>query len=285
MTCAIPNITIDFSENLFIQSGPNVFNDWQRVTKEVLGCLIAGELMRMSFCSNALLLRKESPHKQLLLANYLLDTFKKPSIYARFSETTLFATAWEFMRIINQRGLCTKMIYYYITSESSEFIPRILDECTEVTDLISIKATFPDDFVYTPSRPFKVAVLRISLTPTNWLNLQHFLSCREISVSFSMSSNRDPQLFNTFFRNWLDSDSPLKRFLYFQRDIAFAPIINGLSNEGINEGFNNEWIEVKRRDGSEFVIGRDLNYIYIMTKHNHLEHMWRQEQFDPDDFE
>uniref|UniRef100_A0A1I7UTQ7 FBA_2 domain-containing protein n=1 Tax=Caenorhabditis tropicalis TaxID=1561998 RepID=A0A1I7UTQ7_9PELO len=236
--------------------------------------------MSLSLYPDGVSLQDQSLQKQLLLAQYVLDTFTKLSIHVILYDPILPSTALELMKLINQQEISIKSFYYDIEAESSEFIPRILDECIEVTESILILGSFPDDFVYTPPRPFKVKELRVS-ERTNWLNLESFMNCRRISLQLGKNTNRTPQSWNTFFRNWLESDSRLEDFLCITvKESDFPLIVDGLTNEGIKERWQGtlEWVDVKRRDGSEFVIGRNLNDIHFMTKQAHLEYLLKQEQ-------
>uniref|UniRef100_A0A1I7UEF1 F-box domain-containing protein n=1 Tax=Caenorhabditis tropicalis TaxID=1561998 RepID=A0A1I7UEF1_9PELO len=261
------HFSFELSGELHISLGPYTYYSVLKAD-EVLDCLVAGEVMRLSFSSVRVFLREDSPQKQLLLINHMLDTFKKQSICVILFDPTLPVSALEFMKMVNQRKLLINSFYYHIESDSSEYIPRILDECTEVTDYISMGAVFPDDFVYTPPRQFKVKQLSVS-KKTNWLNLESFMSCRSISLH----SNRTPQSLNTFFRNWLESDSPLEYFSCISgKDSDFAPMVDGLSNDGIKKRYTTEeWVDVKRRDGLEFVIARSQDTIRIWNKQTHLD--------------
>uniref|UniRef100_A0A1I7UTQ8 F-box domain-containing protein n=1 Tax=Caenorhabditis tropicalis TaxID=1561998 RepID=A0A1I7UTQ8_9PELO len=281
---AVPiELSFQLASILYIHSKPYDISDPIRESKvndEASDHLIRGEKMSLSLYPDGVSLQDQSLQKQLLLAQYVLDTFTKLSIHAIFSEPILPSTALEFMKLINQKKASIQSFYYDIDSESSEFIPRILDECIEVTDSILIHADFPDDFIYTPPRPFKVRELRVS-ERTNWLNLESFMNCRRISLQLGKNTNRTPQSWNTFFRNWLESDTRLEDFsCIYVEDTDFPLIVDGLSNEGTKERFGGaeEWIDVKRRDGSEFVIGRSLNAIHIWTKQAHLKHLLKQEE-------
>uniref|UniRef100_A0A1I7UTP1 F-box domain-containing protein n=1 Tax=Caenorhabditis tropicalis TaxID=1561998 RepID=A0A1I7UTP1_9PELO len=241
---------------------------------------IGGEEIRLSFLSNTICLQQKTIQKRLLLANCVLDIFNKPTISKSFQNPTVPSSAIKFMKMINQRKLCIKSFDYSITTPSSEFIKQILNECTEVTDSVSMDAEFPDDFVYIPPRPFKTTKLYVIFTiSTNWLNLEYFMNCRRITLHIGANSNRTPKSWNTFLRNWIDSDSPLEDFAFYYIERSnFLLIVNGLSNEGIQQRGDDEWIDVKRKNGSEFVIGRNGGCIYIWTKQAHLEHLRRQEQ-------
>uniref|UniRef100_A0A1I7UTN3 FBA_2 domain-containing protein n=1 Tax=Caenorhabditis tropicalis TaxID=1561998 RepID=A0A1I7UTN3_9PELO len=211
-----------------------------------------------------------------MLAHHLLDTFKKTFIHISFSDKTQPAWALRFMKMLNKRQASIRSFRYYIPSDSSEFIPRILDECTEVTDTIWISADFPDDFNYVSPRPFKATELHVGKTG-NWMNLENFVNCRQIEIHSYKTLNWTPQSWNKFFRNWINSDAQLEDLRCEKIEESDFPLmVDGLSDEGIKHSEYYEWIEVKRRDGSEFVIGRTFNRVFIETRVKHLEAWWRQ---------
>uniref|UniRef100_A0A1I7UTK7 F-box domain-containing protein n=1 Tax=Caenorhabditis tropicalis TaxID=1561998 RepID=A0A1I7UTK7_9PELO len=272
LTSVIPHFSILLHKRLNICSGTNSIRFF--TVTDVPNCMIRGEVMTLSFSSVEIVLREESPEKQLLLTDYLLDTFKNPSISVAVFDRTPPATVLELMKIINQRKLCVKSFQYHMSS-ASEFFSRILDECTEVTDTIYIKTIFPEDFIYTPPRPFKVKLFQVGFT-ANWFNLEDFLNCSRIILQLNRDVNRTAQSWNTLFRNWIDSNARLEYLSFFMfREFEFPLMVEGLSNEGIQQKGIDEWIEVKRRDGSEFVIGRAWNAMYIMNKQEHLNHLRR----------
>uniref|UniRef100_A0A1I7UTM0 F-box domain-containing protein n=1 Tax=Caenorhabditis tropicalis TaxID=1561998 RepID=A0A1I7UTM0_9PELO len=271
------HFTFDFTNNLIIHTGTFSQGSRPKVTDEVLNYLIKEEVMQFSIYPNCVALREKSPQKQSLLAAHLLDTFPKSTVSVTFYFPTLPASALEFMKMVNQRQLCIKSFSYSIMSQSSEFIPRILDECTEVTDSISINTSFPDDFIYTPPRPFKAREFSVGIS-ANWFNIESFLNCRRIIIKLR-SSYRTPQEWNTFLKNWINSDVPLEYLwtLYIS-DTLFPKVIDGLRHQGIQKEGSDEWIEVTRRDGSDYVIGRnEEDDLYVMTKKEHLEHLQNQE--------
>uniref|UniRef100_A0A1I7UTR0 FBA_2 domain-containing protein n=1 Tax=Caenorhabditis tropicalis TaxID=1561998 RepID=A0A1I7UTR0_9PELO len=137
-------------------------------------------------------------------------------------------------------------------------------------------STFPDDFVYTPPRPFKVKQFCVR-DSANWFKLENFMNCLQINLGYGRNY-RTPQSWNTFFRNWIDSDARLG-YLWCSNIVVteFPQIIEGLSNEGIQQQGTDEWIEVKRRDGSEYFIGRTGDDMYILTKQSHLRRFPRQQ--------
>uniref|UniRef100_A0A1I7UTP9 FTH domain-containing protein n=1 Tax=Caenorhabditis tropicalis TaxID=1561998 RepID=A0A1I7UTP9_9PELO len=153
LTSVLSHFTLNFDYDFSIY----LHHYWQnpQTVKTEESCCIGGKEMRLKFRPNTVILQEQSVEKRILLTNHVLDTFKKPIISLEFSDPTLPSTALEIMKMINKRQPCIKSFTYHINSPSSEFIPRIMDECTEVTDSISIYSLFPDDFVYTPSRPFR----------------------------------------------------------------------------------------------------------------------------------
>uniref|UniRef100_A0A1I7UTJ1 F-box domain-containing protein n=1 Tax=Caenorhabditis tropicalis TaxID=1561998 RepID=A0A1I7UTJ1_9PELO len=264
LTSAKLDLSINFSDDLYIEAGTN--DSPSELTDEV-DHRIGGKVMRLSVFPERITLQETSPQTQLSFVGYLLDTFRKPSISVEFHHKALPTSALEFMRMMKQRKLFVNSLYYYIKSDSSEFIPKILDECTEVTDSIWIGGSFPDDFVYTPPRPFKAKEFHVD-TSSNWFNLDSFMSCRRV-FKLNKPSNQAPESWNTFFRNWLDSDAPLETLWCFEINVSDFPLmVDGLSN-GIHKKGAIEWIEVKRRDGSESVIGRCRDDLYIMSKNEH----------------
>uniref|UniRef100_A0A1I7UTK8 F-box domain-containing protein n=1 Tax=Caenorhabditis tropicalis TaxID=1561998 RepID=A0A1I7UTK8_9PELO len=272
LTSVKPHFSISHTNDLYIHAGKYIFGSRVIVT-EVSEYFIEGETMKMSLSSEGVTLREESPEKQLLLINYLLDTFKNPSISVQIFDSTLPATVLDFMKIINQKKLWIKSFTYINTTRSSEFLARILDECTKVTDLIWIYSFVPDADVYTPPSPFKAKELRVGFT-ANWLNLESFMSCPNIFLEAGTNLTRTPQSWNTFFRKWIDSDATLEHLSCdFIQISQFPMMVDGLSNAGIQQRGTNEWIEGKRRDGLEFVIGRTGKYLHVMTKQAHLEHL------------
>uniref|UniRef100_A0A1I7UTN1 FBA_2 domain-containing protein n=3 Tax=Caenorhabditis tropicalis TaxID=1561998 RepID=A0A1I7UTN1_9PELO len=251
---------------------------WDRESRPIdkdLPCYFNEEMIRFCLYLAMVISQVRSPKQQSMLAHHLLDTFKKPIISMTFEKnSTLPSTAWNLLKMINERQASIRSFRYYITSESSEFIPKILDECTEVVDYIRINANFPDDFNYTSPRPFIAEELHVGKT-TNWMNLEDFMNCRRIELRPSKKSNRTPKYWNTFFRNWINSDARLEYLSCDKIKLSDFPlIVNELSDGGIQQKGTHIWIEVKRRDGSEFVIGRTWgfdNCMYIKTKKEHLE--------------
>uniref|UniRef100_A0A1I7UTL1 F-box domain-containing protein n=1 Tax=Caenorhabditis tropicalis TaxID=1561998 RepID=A0A1I7UTL1_9PELO len=234
---------------------------------------VGGETMRLSFRSNGVILEDESAQKQLLLANHMLDTFKCSFICITFFEEAVPSTAWDLMKMINQRKLSIKSFSYYIKSESFEFIPRILDECTEVTDFIFISACFPDDFVYTPSRPFKTKDIRVCET-TNWFNLESCMSSLQIVVELGKTSNRTAETYNSFFSKWMDSDVRLQSLTFYSiEEDQYQTIMDTLGKQGTTRTIDKDWIELTRRNGSEFFIHPLHGFISIHTKQAYSEIM------------
>uniref|UniRef100_A0A1I7UTS2 F-box domain-containing protein n=1 Tax=Caenorhabditis tropicalis TaxID=1561998 RepID=A0A1I7UTS2_9PELO len=182
--------------------------------------------------------------------------------------------------MINQKKLTIGKLNYHITGDSSEFIPRVLDECTEVTDMIWIDAKFPDDFEYTSPRPFKSEEFRVDKT-VNWFNLAEFMSCRHITVQLLHMRPRTEQYWSSFFTKWMDSDARLQKLtFYFIEEPEFRKIMNVLGNQGTKRTIDEKWFEIKRRDGSEYFIEAFTTSIDIYTKHAYLEKLKRKEAFD-----
>uniref|UniRef100_A0A1I7UTL4 F-box domain-containing protein n=1 Tax=Caenorhabditis tropicalis TaxID=1561998 RepID=A0A1I7UTL4_9PELO len=267
LTCVIPHFSIKFSNDMYIHSKPVSWVNRSTIAVEASDLLIGGEEMRLSLYPDGTSLQEQSIEKQLILADHVFDTFIKSSISIKFFDPTPSLSAWEFMKMLNDRQLIITLFSYYITSASSEYIPKILDECTEVTDSISMHAAFPEDFVYTPPYSFIATELHVSKR-TNWLNLKSFMSCSRIFLEGV--SNWTPEFWNTFFKNWIESESRLQYLSCISKDTPkLQLIIDGLSNEMITRIGKNEWIEVKRRDGSEFFIGKASNHLYMMSKEEH----------------
>uniref|UniRef100_A0A1I7UTI7 FBA_2 domain-containing protein n=1 Tax=Caenorhabditis tropicalis TaxID=1561998 RepID=A0A1I7UTI7_9PELO len=215
----------------------------------------------------------------MLLANHMLNTFKCSFITISLLERALPQTAWKFMKMINQRKLSIESFSYYINAESTEFIPRILDECTEVTDYIVVKATFPDDFLYTPPRPFKAKYLSAWET-SNWLNLESSLNCRDVSVDLDKISNRTTETYSLFFSKWMDSDTPLQKLTFYSiEEPEYRKIMDALSNQGTKRIIDEHWIEVTRRNESKLFINTLHKLIFIYTEQAYLEKLkWDEEQ-------
>uniref|UniRef100_A0A1I7UTN5 FBA_2 domain-containing protein n=1 Tax=Caenorhabditis tropicalis TaxID=1561998 RepID=A0A1I7UTN5_9PELO len=246
------------NELLVYGKAANTWDGQSKPTDEILKYFFEGETIGFCLYPDRVILREQSLQKQLVVAQHLLDTFRKPTIYVAFYDPALPSTAWEFMKIINERKLSVKSFVYRITEDSSEFIPRIMDECTEITDCIWINAIFRDE-------------------KTNWINLENFLNCRRIILHLNKNSNLTPHSWNTFLRNWINSDAQLECLCCYNiKPTDFLLMVDGLSDEGINRRRAYEWVDVKRRDGTEFVIGRIFDYMYLETREEHLEAWWRQ---------
>uniref|UniRef100_A0A1I7UTP7 F-box domain-containing protein n=1 Tax=Caenorhabditis tropicalis TaxID=1561998 RepID=A0A1I7UTP7_9PELO len=260
-----------FTESLHIRLGHNVWDLFIGMTPEE-DCIVGGEVMRMVSHPDGLVLKDESFEKQLLLANYVLDTFQKSTISITVMKPTLPASALEFMKMINQKKLSIKTFYYHIDSESSEFIPKILDECTEVTDEIVMHAFFPDDFVYTPSRPFKAKDFRVKFI-SNWFNLENFLSCRRIDVKFMEPSNRTAETYKSFFTKWMDSEDAQLQRLYLSsiEDTEKQLIMDAIKNQGTTREISDKRTEVTRENGSQLYVYKGTHFIEIITKQMYLE--------------
>uniref|UniRef100_A0A1I7UTJ0 F-box domain-containing protein n=1 Tax=Caenorhabditis tropicalis TaxID=1561998 RepID=A0A1I7UTJ0_9PELO len=269
LTSTPSHLLFDFSTIPYIEAGYQGM--FAKVTDEESNYLIEGELMRLRLFPKRVYLHDGTPKKQLLFASYLLDTFTKPTISIRFWDSTQPALALEFMKMINQRQVSIKAFSYHIIGTSSEVITEILDKCTEVTDSIFISAVFPNDFVYTPPRPFKAKELRVGKT-TNWLNLEKFLNCCRITVELGGNSNRTAQIYNSFFTKWMDSDAPLQKLQLSNFEESEGRLImDALSNQGTKRTINEHWFEIKRKNGSEFFIYEYHRDIKIFTKQAYLE--------------
>uniref|UniRef100_A0A1I7UTI8 FBA_2 domain-containing protein n=1 Tax=Caenorhabditis tropicalis TaxID=1561998 RepID=A0A1I7UTI8_9PELO len=213
-----------------------------------------------------------------MLVNHILETFKCSLITIWFYDGVLPSTALEFMKMVNQRQLRIKSFYCHIKSESSELIPRILDECSEVTDSILVSAAVPDDFMYTPSRPFKAKAIDVRFR-TNWLKLDSCMSCRNASVELGENSNRTTEIYNSFFTKWMDSDAQLQSLMLSSIEKhEYQMIMNALSNQGTKRAINEYWFEIKRKDESEFFIFTFNRYIRIYTKQAYLENLGVDEE-------
>uniref|UniRef100_A0A1I7UTN6 F-box domain-containing protein n=1 Tax=Caenorhabditis tropicalis TaxID=1561998 RepID=A0A1I7UTN6_9PELO len=235
--------------------------------------LIRGESLSLRFHPDGMSLNSKSIRKQLFLAGYLLDTFTNPISSMYFHPQTEPVDVWEFIKMINERQGSIKSIEYYLPDASSEFIPKILDECTEVTDYIWIHGIFSDDFVYTPPRPFKAKKLSVG-SINNLFNLEKFMSCRCVQVEVGKNSNRTTQTYSSFFTKWMDSDVALQELSLGIMQKSEEPLImDALSNQFRNhEKIKENWFELKRRNESEFIIHNNCHIlITIYTKQAYLE--------------
>uniref|UniRef100_A0A1I7UTR4 F-box domain-containing protein n=1 Tax=Caenorhabditis tropicalis TaxID=1561998 RepID=A0A1I7UTR4_9PELO len=259
LTSVPAEFSFHLSNSLHIRTGSSFLRSGG--TSEESYC-IEGEEMKLKFHLNGVIPRSESPHKHLLFCNHMLDTFK--SITVSFLDKTLPSTAWEFMKMAKKVSI--KSFNYCATGDSSEFIPRILDECTEVTDSITICVRFPDDFFYIPPRPFKATEFYITRN-TNWFNLESFLSCRNVIIELIAKSNRTRQTYESFFNKWMDSDVRLERLTFSSTQPSENHMImQALHNQGNLWIIDDEWIEMNRSNGSDFFINHSLDYIHIYTK-------------------
>uniref|UniRef100_A0A1I7UTJ6 Aldo_ket_red domain-containing protein n=2 Tax=Caenorhabditis tropicalis TaxID=1561998 RepID=A0A1I7UTJ6_9PELO len=141
LTSVPSDIFFDLSDKFSIRLGHYPASHYPKVTAES-DHFIGGEVMNLSFHTKGVILEEKSFRKQLLLANHLLDTFRISTISVIMSKPTLSASAWKFMQMVNQRQLSIKS-FYYEAGASPEFVGKILDECTEVTDKVGIVAWFP----------------------------------------------------------------------------------------------------------------------------------------------
>uniref|UniRef100_A0A1I7UTK9 F-box domain-containing protein n=1 Tax=Caenorhabditis tropicalis TaxID=1561998 RepID=A0A1I7UTK9_9PELO len=270
-TLKVTSMSSEFSFNLSNSLKIQIETYTRNSSIPVKDYRVRDESMRLSLRSVGLILHDEPAQKQLLLANHMFDTFKCSFISITFFDEAVPSTAWELMKMINQRKLYIKSFSYYANAESSEFIPRILDECTEVTDSIFISAFFPDDFVYTPSRPFKAKKIRVWKT-TNWFNLENFMSSPRVIVEIGKSSKRTAETYDSFFTKWMDSDVPLQKLtFYFIEENDYQTIIDALDKQGTVRRVEADWFEVTRRNGSEFFYHTFAGFIKICTKQAYLE--------------
>uniref|UniRef100_A0A1I7UTL0 F-box domain-containing protein n=1 Tax=Caenorhabditis tropicalis TaxID=1561998 RepID=A0A1I7UTL0_9PELO len=230
LTCRIPRILFNLSDDLEVHAATSISDISGRVKIEGIS-RIGGEEMRWRINSDGLFLLEGSIQKWLLMAGYLLDTFKKSTILLSFYDTPA-ASALDFIKMINQRQLCITLVEYHLfVTQSSEFFPRILDECTEVTDSIWINAIFPDEFEYTPSRPFKAKEFCVCHS-NNWFDLEKFMSCHHIVLQLNENPTRTVETYTSFFTNWMDSeDAPLQKLtLYHVEDHEFQFIMDAVNN-------------------------------------------------------
>uniref|UniRef100_A0A1I7T424 F-box domain-containing protein n=1 Tax=Caenorhabditis tropicalis TaxID=1561998 RepID=A0A1I7T424_9PELO len=256
--------------DLYIRAGTDTQPNQFHVADEESDLIIGGEAMRINFYPDGLTLEETSPKNQLLLISHLLETYRKPAVSVKFYYPTQPVMVWEFMRMVNQRRVCVKSFSCLISWDSSEFIPKILDECTEVTDFIQFNAMLRNDFFYTPPRPFKATEFRVNVT-SNWFNPEGFMSCRRIILQVGERSKYTAQWWNAFIQKWIDSDVPLEHLSCNHNGLSdFQSMIKGLSQPGIEQ--MTDGVVVKRRDRSEFVISSTLDRFFIMTKEEHTEH-------------
>uniref|UniRef100_A0A1I7UTA4 F-box domain-containing protein n=1 Tax=Caenorhabditis tropicalis TaxID=1561998 RepID=A0A1I7UTA4_9PELO len=254
LTAEIPDFSFLLSNDFYIHYhltfAINEYPSYVFMGETVKNCCIGGEEMRLTFNENGVILRDQPFRKQMILANHVLDSFRKPTFYVKCYNQTEPAFVWEFMKMINQRQLSIKSFDYDVAGNSSEFIPRILDECTEVTDHVFINVCFPDDFLYTPARPFKATKLSVC-GKSNWLNLESFVNCRCITIQLDVHSYQTAQTYQSFSKNgWI------RRFDY---------------KRGTEREIKKYWTEFKMRNESEFFIYACNNCIGVHTKQAYLE--------------
>uniref|UniRef100_A0A1I7UTR9 FBA_2 domain-containing protein n=1 Tax=Caenorhabditis tropicalis TaxID=1561998 RepID=A0A1I7UTR9_9PELO len=270
LTSAPSEFSFQLSEDLLIH--PEEWNS-RIFMKTIKGnYLIGGEVMRLRFNSLGVTLKRGSIRKQLLLASHVLDAFPKSNVSVTFFDPIKPTTALEFMKMVNQRKISIKTLDYSLNeASSSEFVPELLDECTEVTKRIKIRAAFPDDFMYTPVRPFKVKEL-IVLQKSNWINLESLISCRTVVIQLTRMSNRTVHIYDSFFNKWMDSNAPLQKLtFYWGKETENQLMMDALSNQGEMQQISRYWVKVDRKDGSEFFIDKSSNGITIHTKKSYLK--------------
>uniref|UniRef100_A0A1I7UTJ9 F-box domain-containing protein n=1 Tax=Caenorhabditis tropicalis TaxID=1561998 RepID=A0A1I7UTJ9_9PELO len=264
LTSVSSDSLFNLSNKLFIRLGYYTEEHRLSVTKEK-DYFIGKEVMKLGFHSKGVLLEEESFQKQLLLANHLLDTFRISAISVSFPYVTEPADVLEFFKMIKQRQLSIKSFYCRLDEVSSEFISKILDECTEVTDRVVTTVWFPDGFVYTPTRPFNATKLLV-YGNSNWSNLESFMNCRYATVQLGKNSTRTAQFYNSFFTKWMDSGARLQRLTL------------RCMKEGIQHEIGDKWIEISRKNGIQFFVESATNYISIYTKQGYMEHLKEIEQ-------
>uniref|UniRef100_A0A1I7UET6 FBA_2 domain-containing protein n=1 Tax=Caenorhabditis tropicalis TaxID=1561998 RepID=A0A1I7UET6_9PELO len=134
------------------------------------------------------------------------------------------------MKMLDQRKVSIKSFVYRSSSLLPEFVVKILDECTEVTDRIEIAVLLPREFVYTPLRPFKTRKLHIT-GKSNWYNPDCFMNCRRVSLRLGFITTRTKQSYNSLFSNWMDSDSPLQHLTLCIDESKNQWIMDALNNQ------------------------------------------------------
>uniref|UniRef100_A0A1I7UTA2 F-box domain-containing protein n=1 Tax=Caenorhabditis tropicalis TaxID=1561998 RepID=A0A1I7UTA2_9PELO len=276
VTSTTSHLSVLFDFDLHIRWGHYSYDDVEEATDEWNFC-IGGEMMRIGYYENGLTIEDHSFRQKLLLIGHLLDIFPKATFTVGFYESSEHKLMLEFMKMINQRRLPIKTLYFMLTSNSSELRSEILDECLEVTDYIMMHTAFPDDFVYTPSRPFKAEKMRI-LRQTPWFDLESFINCRSVSVQLSEHSQWTSQYWNSFFTNWMDSDAPLQRLmLHSMIESENRSILDEMRKQG-SHNKTDVLMEMKRGNGSEFFIYHRPHFIDIYTKQAYLENLEEIEQ-------
>uniref|UniRef100_A0A1I7UET8 F-box domain-containing protein n=1 Tax=Caenorhabditis tropicalis TaxID=1561998 RepID=A0A1I7UET8_9PELO len=272
LTCVIPHLTFNQKRFLQIHAGTLTSDSIPAVTSK-WDYLIEGMIMTLGFYSDGIVLleREQSIEKQLLLANYVLNIFRKPTISLKFHYRTRSALALSFIKMTNERQLSITSVTSRVLGRSAYFIPEFLDECCDVTDFISIFLFSGHDSVYTPSRPFKVAKFHVH-GESNRLDLEKFMSCRTIAVRISKYRSWTVQYLNSFFTNWMDSDVQLENLTFcFKEESANQAIMNALNNQGAHRTLDNHWIEVNRENGPEFFFRKTSKSIRIYTKQAYAE--------------
>uniref|UniRef100_A0A1I7UTJ7 Aldo_ket_red domain-containing protein n=1 Tax=Caenorhabditis tropicalis TaxID=1561998 RepID=A0A1I7UTJ7_9PELO len=275
LTSVPSDIFFDLSDKFSIRLGHYPASHYPKVTAES-DHFIGGEVMNLSFHTKGVILEEKSFRKQLLLANHLLDTFRISTISVIMSKPTLSASAWKFMQMVNQRQLSIKS-FYYEAGASPEFVGKILDECTEVTDKVGIVAWFPYAYLYTPFRPFKTTNLRINGN-FNWSNLESFMNFGYVSIQFWENPTRTAQFYKSFFTKWMDSNARLQRLEFCIEKAEHQLIMNALRKQGIQQNIADEWIRMERKNGIEFFIKSIPYCIIIYTKQAYLDYLKEIEQ-------
>uniref|UniRef100_A0A1I7UTA6 FBA_2 domain-containing protein n=1 Tax=Caenorhabditis tropicalis TaxID=1561998 RepID=A0A1I7UTA6_9PELO len=235
------------------------------------GYCIGGEEMWLIFKPKEVI-SLDGIEKHLLLTAHVLDTFSISSITMTFLHEALPSSAWQLMKIINQRQANVRFLLCLMKTDSSEFLPRFLDECTEVTGCIRIPVCFPDVFVFTPSRPFKTREFRVK-GKCDWLNIDSLINCRIIQLEFRKTSNRTAKCWKRFFDNWKNGLS-----LSCYGESEYEVMIGGLIDGGTETEIECLLSEVKRRDGSEFMV-KGYTGFHVMPKQAYLEYMKREDLY------
>uniref|UniRef100_A0A1I7UEI3 F-box domain-containing protein n=1 Tax=Caenorhabditis tropicalis TaxID=1561998 RepID=A0A1I7UEI3_9PELO len=267
LTCLIPHLSFRFEDSVQICLVPPLLEG------EPMDHIIKGEEMRLSVYSNGVVLQDKSLQDQLLLTNRVLNSFRTTSISLEFHKPTLPALVLEFMRKINQRKLCVQSFSYNARLESSEIISSILDECTEVTGLIWMLVGLPYNYAYKFSSPFKAKGIYVG-TGCFWFNTER-QRCSHLIINLC---SRTAICYNSFFTNWIGSDTRLEHVsLIASKESENKFIMDALNNQGTLLPIADKWIEMKRIDGSEFFIHTIFDYIQIYTKQAYLEKVRKNE--------
>uniref|UniRef100_A0A1I7UTA3 F-box domain-containing protein n=1 Tax=Caenorhabditis tropicalis TaxID=1561998 RepID=A0A1I7UTA3_9PELO len=272
LACGIPHFSVLSEHNLHIRWGYYSRDYYENATATGSYC-IGGNKMEIGHYAHGLIISNRSMWNQLLLVGHVLDTFPKATFTLAFYDPPRPELTLKLMKTLNQRKLQIKTLYYMITLNPSKFVPKILDECTKVTDYIRMRSLFPDDFVYNPIRPFKAATMEIyRINP--WFELESFLYCGYVDVQLSDHSERTAWDWSSFFTNWMDYDTPLQRFeLHDMKKSETQLVLDELRKQGISRIISDSLFEIKKENGSEFFIRYNSYYVGIYTKQAYLEYL------------